>query len=141
MSGLPVFQWTVCLTLAIFQPAEVRARYVMSSLRLIIHAAAPCPVDVKRRIIDALDARIGRQAHRIDRDEGGIVHATAPAVVVSVAVKPGDMVSLGDRLAVVEAMKMENELGSPKAGRVKDVLVSEAQLLCTMRANPGNAAQ
>ena len=25
---------------------------------------------------------------------------------------------------VVEAMKMENELGSPKAGRVKDVLVA-----------------
>ena len=30
-------------------------------------------------------------------------------------------------LVVVEAMKMENEIGSPKAGRVKDVAVSDGQ--------------
>ena len=32
-------------------PAEVRRRYDMSSLRHIIHAAAPCPPDVKRAMI------------------------------------------------------------------------------------------
>jgi long-chain acyl-CoA synthetase len=31
---------------------EVRSRYDLSSLRLVMHSAAPCPVDVKRRIID-----------------------------------------------------------------------------------------
>jgi len=33
-------------------PPEVRARYDVSSLRHMVHAAAPCPVDVKRRILD-----------------------------------------------------------------------------------------
>ena len=33
-------------------PAEVRARHDLSSLRLVTHAAAPCPVEVKRQIID-----------------------------------------------------------------------------------------
>jgi len=33
-------------------PDEVRARYDVSSLRHVIHAAAPCPVDVKRRMLD-----------------------------------------------------------------------------------------
>jgi long-chain acyl-CoA synthetase len=33
---------------------EVRARYDLSSLRRVVHAAAPCPVDVKRAIIDWL---------------------------------------------------------------------------------------
>ena len=33
-------------------PAKVRARYDLSSMRRIIHAAAPCPPDVKRKIID-----------------------------------------------------------------------------------------
>ena len=33
-------------------PAEVRARYDLSSLRYAVHAAAPCPVDVKRAVID-----------------------------------------------------------------------------------------
>ena len=37
-------------------PEEERAKYDLSSLRLIVHGAAPCPVDVKRRIIAALPA-------------------------------------------------------------------------------------
>jgi long-chain acyl-CoA synthetase len=37
-------------------PDEVRARYDLSSLRLVMHSAAPCPVDVKRRIMDVFPA-------------------------------------------------------------------------------------
>jgi long-chain acyl-CoA synthetase len=33
-------------------PAEVRARHAHDSLRVVIHAAAPCPVDVKRAMIN-----------------------------------------------------------------------------------------
>jgi len=33
-------------------PAEVRERYDVSSLRLVVHGAAPCPVSVKQRIIE-----------------------------------------------------------------------------------------
>src|SRR6185436_18164137 len=33
-------------------PDEVKARYDVSSLRHVIHAAAPCPVDVKRRMLE-----------------------------------------------------------------------------------------
>jgi long-chain acyl-CoA synthetase len=35
-------------------PEDVRARYDVSSLRQVIHAAAPCPVDLKRRLFDWL---------------------------------------------------------------------------------------
>ena len=35
-------------------PEEIRARYDLSSLRLVIHAAAPCPIPVKRAMIDWL---------------------------------------------------------------------------------------
>ena len=61
-------------------------------------------------------------SHRVDRDEGGVVHAPAPAVVVSIAVKPGDMVSVGDRLAVLEAMKMEMQVVAPFSGKVRQVM-------------------
>ena len=61
-------------------------------------------------------------AHRIDRDDGGVVHAPAPAVVVSIAVKPGDTVAVGDRLAVLEAMKMEMQVVAPFAGKVRQVM-------------------
>ena len=33
-------------------PDEVKARYDLSSLQFVVHAAAPCPPDVKRRMID-----------------------------------------------------------------------------------------
>ena len=61
-------------------------------------------------------------AHLIDRDDGGVVPAPAPAVVVSIAVKPGDVVSAGDPLAVLEAMKMELQVVAPFAGRVRQVM-------------------
>jgi len=63
-------------------------------------------------------------SHQIDRDDGGIVHAPAPAVVVSIAVKPGDTVSVGDRLVVLEAMKMEMQVVAPFSGRVRQVLTT-----------------
>ena len=33
-------------------PEDVRAKYDVSSLRHMIHAAAPCPIDVKHKMID-----------------------------------------------------------------------------------------
>ncbi|MCU1355770.1 MAG: AMP-dependent synthetase and ligase [Acidimicrobiales bacterium] len=35
-------------------PAEVRERYDLSSLRMVVHAAAPCPIEVKRAAIEWL---------------------------------------------------------------------------------------
>jgi hypothetical protein len=61
-------------------------------------------------------------SHRVDRDDGGVVRAPAPAVVVSIAVKPGDTVAVGDRLGVLEAMKMEMQVVAPFAGKVREVL-------------------
>ncbi|MGA8072356.1 MAG: carboxyl transferase domain-containing protein [Candidatus Acidiferrales bacterium] len=61
-------------------------------------------------------------AHRVDRDDGGVVHAPAPAVVVSIAVKPGEIVAAGQRLAVLEAMKMEMQVVAPFSGKVRQVM-------------------
>ena len=61
-------------------------------------------------------------SHQIDRDDGGIVHAPSPSVVVSVCVKPGDTVVVGDRLAVLEAMKMETQVVAQFPGKVRQVM-------------------
>ncbi|HSD28246.1 MAG TPA: biotin carboxylase N-terminal domain-containing protein, partial [Vicinamibacteria bacterium] len=62
-------------------------------------------------------------AHRFSRDDLGLLRATSPAVVVKVAVAPGDVVQAGAPLLVLEAMKMETTLAAPFAGRVRRVLV------------------
>jgi acetyl/propionyl-CoA carboxylase alpha subunit len=48
--------------------------------------------------------------------------APMPGLIVRVSVQPGDVVAAGQGLVVMEAMKMENELRAPGAGRVKAVL-------------------
>jgi biotin carboxyl carrier protein len=50
-----------------------------------------------------------------------------PGRIVRVLVKPGDEVGARQGLVVVEAMKMENELVATRAGRVRDVGVTEGQ--------------
>jgi acetyl/propionyl-CoA carboxylase alpha subunit/acetyl-CoA carboxylase carboxyltransferase component len=61
--------------------------------------------------------------HRISRDEGGVVRAPAPALVVSLPVAPGQEVAAGAPVAVLESMKMETVLPAPFAGRLRELLV------------------
>lgn len=55
------------------------------------------------------------------------VLAPLPGVVVSIAVQPGDSVSAGQPLCVLEAMKMNNTIRAARAGRVAAVRVSVGQ--------------
>ncbi|HET6568089.1 MAG TPA: biotin/lipoyl-containing protein [Rhodothermales bacterium] len=51
------------------------------------------------------------------------VHAPMPGLVLSVHVEPGQTVSAGEGLLVLEAMKMENELKAPADGKIRSVPV------------------
>lgn len=53
------------------------------------------------------------------------IAAPMPGKVVKVLCKVGDQVKEGQGLVVIEAMKMENELASPKDGVVKEILAIE----------------
>jgi biotin carboxyl carrier protein len=50
-----------------------------------------------------------------------------PGKVVRLLVAAGDEVDVGQGLLVVEAMKMQNEIRSPKKGRVERLEVKEGQ--------------
>jgi len=49
------------------------------------------------------------------------VRAPLPGLVVDVRVHPGDQITVGQVVVVLEAMKMENEIASPVAGSVGEV--------------------
>jgi biotin carboxyl carrier protein len=55
------------------------------------------------------------------------LRAIIPGRVVSVDVAEGDAVDAGARLLVIEAMKMQNELRSPRSGTVGQVAVGPGQ--------------
>jgi biotin carboxyl carrier protein len=55
------------------------------------------------------------------------IRAPMPALVVRVEVGPGDIVTEGQGLITLEAMKMENEIRSGRPGKVRRVLVEKGQ--------------
>lgn len=59
-------------------------------------------------------------------DENAIsVKAPMPGTILSFTVSVGDTVSEGQVVAILEAMKMENELTAPASGKVKSIHVEK----------------
>jgi acetyl/propionyl-CoA carboxylase alpha subunit len=54
----------------------------------------------------------------------GRVKAPIPGLISRVLVEPGQEVEVGQPVVVLEAMKMENEIRAPHAGKVGSVLVA-----------------
>ena len=79
------------------------------------------------QVVELSDAsRVGRdEIHRRGGPEE--VLSVMPGKVVRLLVAPGDQVQSGQGLVVVEAMKMENEIGAPRAGRVTEIAVHAGQ--------------
>jgi biotin carboxyl carrier protein len=101
-------------------------------------ARSSTPVEVViagwRFELEVEDARLADLRARATADRTSAAHhgptavrAIIPGRVVSVAVTSGDTVTAGQRLLAVEAMKMENELRSPRDGVVERVEVSVGQ--------------
>jgi biotin carboxyl carrier protein len=84
-------------------------------------------VDVEPEPRAALRDRASRA--RGDQARGGPLELRAiiPGRVLSVDVADGDAVEAGQRVLVVEAMKMQNELRSPRAGTISGVAVGPGQ--------------
>lgn len=61
--------------------------------------------------------------------KGPLLVADMPGKVVKVMVAPGDEVSVGQPLVIMESMKMETELSAPVSGRVAQVAVEAGQVV------------
>ncbi|MBC7155867.1 MAG: acetyl-CoA carboxylase biotin carboxyl carrier protein subunit, partial [Rhodobacteraceae bacterium] len=64
------------------------------------------------------DDRLAGRAGAVGDDR---LLAPMPGVVVSVAVKPGDAVTEGQPLLVIESMKLETTLTAPRDGVVAEI--------------------
>jgi biotin carboxyl carrier protein len=72
------------------------------------------------------DPRSLRGRARAGDDHGPMkITASMPGKLVRLLVREGDEVEAGAGVAVVEAMKMQNEIKSPKKGVVQKILMSE----------------
>ena len=60
-------------------------------------------------------------------DTSRVILSPMPGTVVAITVKEGDVVAEGSEVLVVEAMKMQNVLRAPRAGKIKKILVISGQ--------------
>ena len=53
------------------------------------------------------------------------VKSTMPGIIIKIKVKVSEKVKEGDVIAILESMKMENDIKSPISGEVKIIYVNE----------------
>ena len=99
---------------------EVRVTPVGTTLEVTLDGAT-MPVEVRHPLEKALQSA----RHAGPAATGETIVAPMPGLVVALRVKPGDTVAAGQPVAVVEAMKMQNELVARAGGVVTEVLVGE----------------
>jgi biotin carboxyl carrier protein len=97
---------------------EVKSERVANDLHLWVGS--------ERFTVDVRDPRSLRGRTRAGDDHRPRkITASMPGKVVRLLVREGDEVEPGAGVAVVEAMKMQNEIKSPKKGKVRKILVGE----------------
>ncbi|MGI8586192.1 MAG: biotin/lipoyl-containing protein [Chloroflexia bacterium] len=86
------------------------------------------PYHFAARVQTEREQRLGRVAASKAHQTGEItVKAPMPGLVRAVSVAVGDAVQQGQRLLLLEAMKMENDIQAPRAGTVKAVKVAAGE--------------
>ncbi|MDR2414286.1 MAG: acetyl-CoA carboxylase biotin carboxyl carrier protein subunit [Odoribacteraceae bacterium] len=94
----------------------------------------PYSVVVDREIKQAKTPKLMRSIAVPSTDQGanvkigaktGQIKAPLPGTVLDIFVKQGDRVSIGQKVLMLEAMKMENNIESDKAGIVTELKVSK----------------
>ena len=135
------FQFTGIRTLTVpivvdGESKDAKVTYAKDGMTVVVDGAVPA-ADAKAFVSnrEAYVVRHGRQARvrvqdfsaALAQSSGGdgTVRAPMHGKLVGLFVRAGDSVAVGQRLAVIEAMKMEHTLRAPIAGTVTKVAVNE----------------
>jgi biotin carboxyl carrier protein len=110
--------------------ARVEVNGVEYHVKMKSNSAAPASNPGPAKVVAAAAAPEAIPAARKEplpapQSGGGGLTITAPisGVILKVNVQPGDMVKAGDVVAIIEAMKMENNISATRDGKVKEVKV------------------
>jgi len=103
---------------------SMRAESTATATRLSVH-------DVRQPgtgpwVANVQDARLADTAGKVRKVKAGPFQVTAPmpGKVIRILVKAGDVVAATQPIAVIEAMKMENEVSASRAGTISRIAVA-----------------
>jgi biotin carboxyl carrier protein len=89
-------------------------------VELEIAQPAPRPVNTQPRVTPSNG---GSSSPR----NPNAIAAPIPGVIVSISVKVGEVISVGQEVCILEAMKMKNVIRASRAGRIEDIKISVGQ--------------
>ena len=90
-------------------------------------AAAPAPVAAAAPVQAAPAAAAAPAAKPAGAGEK--VPSPLPGVIIEISVKEGQQVKQGQKVVILEAMKMENEIPAPKDGTITEIHVHKGDTL------------
>ena len=87
--------------------------------------ATKTPVLVRTKAVPSSDSdkSTAKTSSPAAHKGGGAIKSPLPGVILNVKVREGDIVKIGDKLLVLEAMKMENNIEADKEGIIKSIRV------------------
>ena len=100
------------------------ATYEVESENAPVAAPAPQPAAAPVQAAPAAAAPAAKPA-----GAGEKVPSPLPGVIIEISVKEGQQVKAGQKIAILEAMKMENEIPAPKDGTITDIHVHKGDTL------------
>lgn len=104
-----------------YKAAILQSDFLRKSYRVSVNGK---PYEV--RIADPLDQQISAMGFELGSARNiSQVEAPMPGLILDIQVSEGDTVKEGDALLVLEAMKMENVILSPREGVVKNIAVTK----------------
>jgi biotin carboxyl carrier protein len=118
--------YTVDINGIVGKTADVSVNGVAYSVELENEAAAPVPVAAPVAApAPAAAAVTAPVAASASSGNAVTVKSPLPGVIISIDVKEGQAVKKGQKVAVLEAMKMENEIQADTDGTVTAILVQK----------------
>ena len=101
------------------------ATYEVESENAPVAAPAPQPAAAPVQVAPAAQAAPAAKP----AGAGEKVASPLPGVIIEISVKEGQQVKAGQKVAILEAMKMENEIPAPKDGTITDIHVHKGDTL------------
>ncbi len=92
--------------------------YVISSTEITLHRSA-----------ETYSVKLYNPFGNLETDGVNILFAPMPGKIIAVNASEGDAVKAGDKLIIMEAMKMEMSLEAPRDGKVKSIHCAEGDLV------------
>ena len=100
---------------------------ITPGMRIKAGGAPKAVARVRNEPAPATSAEAPAAPPRAAAGKKGALNAPMPGVILEVNVKPGDTVTRGQQVAILDAMKMHNVIGAPRAGTIAEVFVSAGQ--------------